>query len=201
VTRVAVLIDYQNVYKGARTAFGMEWAPHTAGQFYPRRLGLKLKGVGRHDRELVAVRVHRGLPSSRYDPKGYGASDRQVALWRQQERVTPIARPLNYRDPAHPREKGIDVCIAVDYVMMAMCGEYDVGVLFSADTDLPQALEAVIGLRGPRACEVAAWLPNGGNAANRLRVRGHTVWCHLLDETAYKHVGDDTDYTMRRRRR
>jgi hypothetical protein len=124
-----------------------------------------------------------------------------VALWRQQERVTPITRPLNYRDPAHPREKGIDVCIAVDYVMMAMCGEYDVGVLFSADTDLLPAARGRHRATGPARLRGCRWLPNGGNAANRLRVRGHTVWCHLLDETAYKHVGDDTDYTMRRRRR
>jgi hypothetical protein len=200
MTRVAVFIDYQNVYKGARSAFGLEWDPHMAGQIYPRRLGLKLKGVGDDERELVAVRVYRGLPSSERDPKSYGAADRQVALWRKQELVTPVTRPLNYRNPAQPKEKGIDVCIAIDFVMMAMRNEYDVGVLFSADTDLLPALEAVIAIKSAAACEIAAWKPTGFHA-NRLWVKGQGVHCHLLDETDFKHVRDDTDYTVRRRRR
>jgi hypothetical protein len=200
-TRVAVFIDYQNVYMGARRAFGLQWDAHTAGQVFPRRLGLKLKGVGSSDRELVAVRVYRGMPSSSRDPVAYGAADRQTALWRQQKLVTTVTRPLNYRGPSGPREKGIDVCIAVDLVMMAMRNEYDIGVLFSADTDLVPALEAVINLKGPQACEVAAWLPSDGTPANRLTVAGQRVWCHLLDQAAYEQVRDETDYNVRRRRR
>ena len=76
--------------------------------------------------------------------------------------MTVITRDLRY-PPDWPRrpaqEKGIDVALAVDFVMMAARGEYDVGILFSSDTDLVPALEAVIALRpdDPPACEVAAW--------------------------------------------
>lgn len=50
-----------------------------------------------------------------------------------------VARDLRYPAgwPAQPaQEKGIDVALAVDVVMMAARREFDVGVLFSSDTDL-----------------------------------------------------------------
>ena len=64
-----------------------------------------------------------------------------------------IARDLRYPAgwPAQPaQEKGIDVALAVDFVMMAARREFDVGVLFSSDTDLVPALEAVVALRPGR---------------------------------------------------
>lgn len=198
--RVAVFIDYQNVYKGARAAFTPDTGNHVDGQVHPRRLGLKLKGVGNDGRELVGVHVYRGLPSSTNDPLGYSAADRQIALWSQQALVTAVTRPLNYRDRSRPREKGIDVKIAVDMVTMAMQGHFDVGVLFSADTDLMPAVEAVQSLLGNDAVEVAAWVPLSGRA-NRLRRQGGPLWCHMLDQRDYLHVCDSTDYTLRRRRR
>jgi hypothetical protein len=61
-----------------------------------------------------------------------------------------------------PGEKGIDVALTIDFAVMAVRGEFDVGVIFSTDTDLKPALEFVAGLGEgkpggmPRA-EVAAW--------------------------------------------
>ena len=59
------------------------------------------------------------------------------------------------------QEKGVDVELAIDYVSMAARGDYDTAVLFSTDSDLRPALEAVIALRKPGQayprCEVAAW--------------------------------------------
>ena len=40
MTRVAVFIDYQNVYKSARSAFLLDGHGHLDGQVYPRRVGL-----------------------------------------------------------------------------------------------------------------------------------------------------------------
>ena len=201
--RVAVFIDYQNVYRSARRTFGLDHGPHWEGQVHPQRLGLVLKGVGDDSRELVAVRVYRGMPSSRHDSRGYGAASRQIAAWRSQASTTVIVRPLRYprsypSDP--PQEKGIDVCIALDYVMMALHDEYDVGVLFSADTDLIPALEVVARERGPSSCEVAAWKAADG-PARRLRIKSANIWCHLLTLSRYKHVHDPTDYNVASPRR
>lgn len=197
--RVAVFVDYQNVYRIARDAFGFGYDAHYRGQVHPQRLGLKLAGVADDRRTLACVRMYRGSPSPTKDGKGAGAFDRQVHSWFQQPMTRVCTRPLNYRtDP--PREKGIDVKIAVDIVVGAVRNEFDVCVLFSADTDLLPALEYVAEVKGLDAVEVAAWLPPNA-PANRLTLGGGNIWCHLLDERDYKHVADETDYTGRRRRR
>jgi hypothetical protein len=122
-TRVAVFVDYMNCYRRAREAFTPGSRNHVDGQVDLRRLAELLCG----ERELVGVRVYRGLPSSHRNPKAYGAADRQIAHWSAQEPVTVLTRPLNYRFPATPREKGIDVRIAVDMVLMGMLRQYDAG--------------------------------------------------------------------------
>jgi hypothetical protein len=129
--RVAVFIDYQNCYKGARECFFQPGDAHMCGQVLPRRLGVKLRDRAAGPRELVGVHVYRGLPSSHHDSKGYGAADRQIAMWKQQALVFPVSRPLNYRDPAQPREKGIDVRIAIDMVMAIERGDCTIAVRFT----------------------------------------------------------------------
>jgi hypothetical protein len=128
---------------------------------------------------------------------------RQAAAWvkRGSGLVEIVTRTLRYPPgwPAQPaEEKGIDVTLAVDFVMMASRGEYDVGVLMSTDTDLKPALEAVCGLTrggGAPRCEVAAW-QSEGTRSRRLSVPGGRVWCHWLHEEDYLAVADPTDYNF-----
>jgi len=94
-------------------------------------------------------------PDATRDPRGYGAATRQCDIWEQDVRVTVTLRTLAYPrgwpdkcEPGEkPREKGIDVALAIDFVAMAVRGEYDVGILMSTDTDLKPAL-AVADLTG-----------------------------------------------------
>jgi hypothetical protein len=92
-----------------------------------------------------------------------------------------VTRPLQYphgwpstHEPgARPREKGIDIALAIDFVTMAIRSEYDVGILMSTDTDLKPALEAVAELtdtQGTRA-EVAAW-SSPEQHSRRLSIHG-----------------------------
>jgi NYN domain len=95
-----------------------------------------------------------------------------------------------------PEEKGVDVQLAVDFIAMAIRGEYDVGVLMSEDTDLKPPLEAVVALPATSSkarCEVAAWDPPS-SPARRLRIPRVNLWCHLLDETEFRKVADTTNY-------
>lgn len=114
--------------------------------------------------------------------------------------TTVIMRTLRYpRDwpQVKPEEKGIDVALAVDFVTMAVRGEYDVGILMSTDTDLKPALEAVADLKGtpfPR-CEVAAWTREG-ERSRHLSIDRANLWCHWLTESDYRVVADETDYTL-----
>lgn len=203
--RVVLFIDYQNVYRGARRAFCVdEWEPHVEGQVHPLRLGLMVKGLRRTDRALKEVRIYRGMPSPKFDRHSYDAAQRQIDLWNNQACVRVFPRPLNYRDPSAPREKGVDVLLAVDFVMMAQRREYDVGVIFSGDTDLLPALEAVANMEDGPDVEVAAWSHDDGYA-NRLKFPGDAPakgpWCNFLSRSDYEHVRDPTDYGKKRRRR
>jgi hypothetical protein len=197
---VAVFVDYQNVYKGVRNAFCPGSPNHVDGQISPLALGRRLTVA----RRLVGVRMYRGMPSQHLDEKGFPAAQRQVAVWEEHPLVRACHRPLNYREVTAPREKGIDVLLAIDFVMMAMKGEFEVAVLFSADTDLIPALEAVIDLKGPQACEVAYWVPpvfSESQQAKPLGVRGRSLQKHALHEADYRTLHDPTDYTIRQRRR
>ncbi|MFF4129031.1 hypothetical protein ACFYYP_36430 [Microbispora rosea] len=124
--RLILFIDYQNVYKGARSCFYSQLhPPHTAGQVSPLVLGQHLVRSSPYDRELAQVRVYRGRPDSTKDPKGYGACTRQVAAWERSDRVVTALRTLRYpygwpeRSGEKPQEKGIDVALAVDFVRLA----------------------------------------------------------------------------------
>lgn len=80
-----------------------------------------------------------------------------------------MTRPLRYPQgwpgaslPGEkPGEKGIDVALTMDFAVMAVRRQYEIGIIFSTDTDLKPAIEFVsdLGLEGndgmPRA-EVAA---------------------------------------------
>ena len=62
VPRVAVFIDYQNVYMGARRAFASSTTCHVDGQIDPLKVGGALTGMISSSRELVAVHVYRERP-------------------------------------------------------------------------------------------------------------------------------------------
>jgi hypothetical protein len=150
------------------------------------------------------VRVYRGRPSQRRDARSYAAyvrqTDRQLA--RGGGLLTLVARDLRYPPdwPQRPaQEKGIDVALAVDLVVSVVRDECDVAIVFSSDTDLLPALEAVLALRPgePPACEVAAWAPAAGRPRS-LAVRGVRLRRHLLSGADFRAVADPVDYTQGR---
>lgn len=196
--RVALFIDYQNTYFTARETFHDPWEPNTAGHITPLTLGELITGRSPYPRELTEVRVYRGQPDSSRDPDGYSANMRQAEAWTRMEKTVLIARTLRYPKEypkKRPEEKGIDVALAVDFVVMAVRKQYDVGIIMSVDTDLKPALEAVSAIGGrpyPRA-EVAAWSAPQQHS-RRLSTRDK-LWCHWLDESDYQKVRDDQNYS------
>ena len=197
-SRVVVFLDYQNVYYGAREAFHPHGAAPQAGQVDPLPLAQAIASDSPFERELAQVRVYRGIPDANRDARGYAATSQQKDAWERHANVEVITRGLRYPTawPSEkPMEKGIDVALALDFVLMAVRGEYEVGVIMSGDTDLRPALEEVLKLQAgsfPR-CEVAAWSSPSGHG-QRLSVPGQTIWCHWLDESVYREVEDTTDF-------
>jgi uncharacterized LabA/DUF88 family protein len=195
--RAVVFIDWQNVYKGARDAFHRGQGSGRLGNVDPLRLAQRLMQATPRTRELVDVRVYRGRPDPSRDPYGFTANQRQQIAW-ERAGITVVQRPLRYPKawPAErAQEKGVDVALAVDFVMLAVTGVYDVGILCSTDTDLKPALEAVVALGRNRQphCEVAAWASS--QAVPRLRITGARLWCHYLGMGDYLGMVDPSDYT------
>jgi hypothetical protein len=202
--RVVVFIDYQNAYREIRRSFFDDRNdPAIAGQFDPLALALQLTATatssfGGATRSLEGVRIYCGLPDPVKQPQGYAATSRQIGKWGSDPRVRVFARPLTYprnwpTEP--PRQKGVDVWLAVQYLGMAIRRQYDVGILISRDTDLVPALEEVQAIGGQCACEVVTWAPNSVTAG-RLRTPGHPLWCHYIDRAGVEAIKDSRDYNV-----
>ena len=189
----AVLLDWQNIYKCARDAFGLTEHPSVAGAVDPLKLARHLATIVENGR-LQEVRIYRGRPDNDRDPKGYSAWRSQTAAWQSSmgETLIPRYRDLKYRGGA-VMEKGIDVWLAIDLVKLAMDKAVDRVVVVTSDTDLVPAVELAAEIVGAPFVEVAGWTGNFPSA-EVLAVDG--VPRHQLDATLYERFHDDTDYNL-----
>ena len=202
--RVAVLIDYMNAYKGAMQAVGADRsAPGIAGQFSPWSVAQML-AARREERisrpqSLVMVGVYRGMPVASLDSRGASQAYRQVERWRRDaaKLKAPLeirTRTLAYDDRGRPREKGIDVLLALDLALGAAFDRFSAAVVFSGDADLLPAVEAATGMGV--ACDSASWL-GGGRRLQQPPVE----YSYLLSREDYRQVSDSTDYSRKLRSR
>jgi uncharacterized LabA/DUF88 family protein len=196
--RAFVFIDYQNMYRSAREAFGWEEQGGQYGSFRP--LGFARYVTQSDDRDLRAVRVYTGVPTPEGDAKGHGAMQRRLQAWRDEDRslVSVHDRPLRY-PPRKGREKGVDVQLAVDFVRLALDDEYDLAVVASADSDLVPALEFVCGRFEEKVIEAIAWEPNFGcDAAAPIDVPGGGIVRRALAQTEFDKFSDRRNFLISR---
>jgi len=211
--KVVVFFDWQNVYKRAREAFfDATHDEYTKGQADAVDLALTLlaKAQALHPDEMLElheVRIYRGRPVQQRDPKGYDAFQRQDGRWRRNQKIRTVYRDIKYpRDWGHPscvekpREKGIDVALAVDLVALARDESYDIAILMSADYDLIPAVDYVQHRHQHRGAgpliEVAAWKSDITDRPLRLKSQRHRLWCHWLERSDYYGAEDPTDYRL-----
>jgi uncharacterized LabA/DUF88 family protein len=165
--RAIVFIDYQNLYRGAREAFGYDAhaMPGHYGNIRPISLGRVLTRAT--DRTLEQVRVYTGVPTPKNDRKGNAIMQRRLAAWvgDAPDKVEIFPRPLSY-PPPRGREKGVDVELAIDIVRLALDDAYDVAIVASADTDLVPALHFVVHRCEGKTVETATWEPEPGFEAD-----------------------------------
>lgn len=193
--RTVLFIDEKNVYHGARRAFFASATRFTDGGFEPLKLGqlLALRApAGQPSRELSEIRLYTGRPDPSRQPKAAAAHDRQVAAWKQSG-LTVVDRPLRYIG-GQAQQKGVDVALAIDVVTMAIDGRYDVGIIFSSDSDLRPPIEYVVAKCRGVHLEVAAW--RAAKYGQRLSISSRRIWCHWLSRTDYDAVADVTDYSL-----
>jgi len=194
--RVAVFIDWLNVYKTAREAFGLQNEASNRGQVDPYRVGRVLAAAdGRGaSAELVRVEIHRGQPLPNQDRLGRVATSLQERCWKLAEPgvVKVQFRPLRF-NPATKRleEKGVDVALAACAIEWAIVRDVDRVVIFSHDTDLSPAVEVIARIKGPHAVETASWRSD----EYRKRIPPiEGVRNHLLYEKIFLALEDSTHY-------
>lgn len=193
--RLVLFIDAQNVYHRARELFCPDSSNHTDGQINPWMVAERIAARGGPRGETVeveAVRIYTGYHTPERNHRAYSAYRKQRAFC-EGLGCDVISRPIRYLGPEdrHGREKGIDVALSVDYVSFAVRGKFQVGVIFSMDTDLAPALEFVKSLNDPAIIPAtAAW--SAGPPVSQINVPG--VWCHHLLRKDYQAVHDPTDY-------
>jgi uncharacterized LabA/DUF88 family protein len=188
--RVIIFVDYQNVVKRASDFFNKNFPDKNRTKHIdPTKLGQKLIANYESSRELKEIRIYTGIPSKYKEPQSYSKFSKRIESWQLDPLVRVITRPLSYplgwpkssKPGEKPREKGIDVNIAIDFVTMAIRKEYEIGILFSVDTDLKPALEFVVGNDVLARAEVAAWRQVADHQI-RLALSSNRPFCHWLTE-------------------
>mgnify|MGYP002136471620 CR=1 FL=1 len=200
--RIAVFIDWQNAYRAARDAFGMNQLPGRFGNFSPYRLGAHLTSAHPNESrsQLVLVEIHRGLPSSKQNRIGNAANRRQAEAWVREgpEVITPKLRPLRYQvrsaQGATAIEKGVDVQLALSAVGHVVQGSCDRAIIFSHDSDLLPAVETIRALRTANHVQTASW----ASPTFRKRIPPVSgVFNHFVNQSAFRVLEDSNDYARR----
>jgi uncharacterized LabA/DUF88 family protein len=191
-----VFIDYQNMYKGAREAFGWEQEPGYIGNFRPLALARALANSLGGD--LKQVRAYTGVPHPEKNALGHAIMQRRLAAWKADDPsvVEIMDRTLRY-PPPEGREKGVDVQLAVDFVRLAIEGSYKRAVLASCDTDLVPAVEFVTDTYEEIKVFTVGWKLSSGVAAEiaaPLDIPSRRVTRRVLPESFFERARDRTNH-------
>lgn len=205
--RVGVFIDGQNVTIGARYAFGH-------GNMHPLLLARELTG---NDGELVEVRYATGIPSADVDPDRHAGERRRHDLMLATD-VVVLEKPLSYRwewkirdrslgapeknkdevrqarvtSRLRGQEKGIDVWLALDALVMCTRHDLDRVVVATADRDLDLLPDYVRSLPINDTTEIVqARVLKDGRELRANPAYDRTVG---IDRTIFEAARDDFDY-------
>lgn len=206
-----IVIDYQNIHLTAHDTWAPNGTPrhetlvhplHFANQVLKARAAAiavaEMSGTNAPARPhavLKQVVAYRGLPSNKHAPQAYARSQAQKSEWTKDPRVTVNYRPLRYRwshelGDYEPREKGIDVLVALHVVAAVDEGACPVVILASHDTDLEPALEVASSRAGTASfVETAGW-----EGCKKLKARGVRLPDTRLGATAFVNSRDRKPY-------
>lgn len=195
---VMVFIDYQNTHMSGHRSFCGAFEELKDCTIHPVLLSDEIVRVRPPGGVVKGVRVYRGRPDPRREQRLAQVFDRQMSAWQRDQRVIVKKRQLTYPEKwgqpgciERPREKGVDVSLAVDLVTMAHAGGFDVAVVVSRDTDLIPAIEAAMDLGSIRV-ESVTW-----EGASHLRVNtrdGLKHVSHRLGRESWERCIDAAHY-------
>lgn len=187
--KVAIFIDYQNLYKEAQRKFKRNNISHID----PSKLSKVIVKKLPFDYQLDQIRIYTGIPNINFDKESYLKTIQRFNKWSTDKKVIIKSRTLVYpkyydkknNSNIKPREKGIDVLLAIELVILSFQAQFDAIVLFSLDTDLKPALEFVLNLDPPLKVFVSAWKVDK-SSNRRLHIKNAQVPCIWLDEIDFK---------------
>ena len=187
MTRPVILyVDHENVRHWQRHAFGD--TPHELNVI---RLGEIMASRRNEESRLHSCRVYRGTPNKGLDEERW----KRQANWLERQTIDTrfvfVTQDMKYKrndQGVIPREKGVDVSLAIDLVMHPLRYPDCAAILLSRDEDLRPALRAFVELsKGQAPIEVATCKP-----LSRLYL-GLTLnpWCHYLSREDFETIRED----------
>jgi len=201
VKRAMAFFDGQNLFQHAKEAFG-----HIHPNYDPKKLHEAV--CAENGWTPNAVRFYTGIPEHRHSPMWAGYWANRILAMKRAGIIT-TTRHLKYRREEFeiegvaqsvilPKEKGIDVRMALDLVACALTEQFNVAVIYSQDQDLCEAVDEVkkIAKKAGKFLELCCAFPDGPNASFRRGIAGAN-WFRM-DETFYNACLDPYDYRPKR---
>ena len=201
--RAIAFVDGQNLFHGARHAFGYRWPNYDVRKLVDRICS---------DRgwTVTQIRFCTGVPDAADNAFWNHFWTHKLAQMGRTG-VHVYSRSLRYRNESirlpdgteHTalvgREKGIDVRLALDLLTLAIDGAYDVGLVFSQDQDLSEAVEDVkrIARTSGRWVRLASAFPYSPTLINKRGI-DRTDWIRI-DKATYDAAIDRRDYRPKRK--
>ena len=196
--RAIVFFDGQNLYHGAKEAFG-----YTYPNYDPAKLAQAI--CDQEGWQLAQVRFYTGVHTPEGDDYWHRFWGKKLAAMGRKG-INVFRRELRYQNTAVQlpdgtegttavaQEKGVDVRIALDVVSCALEGTCDVAVIFSQDQDLSEVADEIrkIARREKRWIKIVSAYPVGPTSQNRRGING-TDWIKI-NRTTYDACIDPRDY-------
>lgn len=200
IKRAAVFVDGQNLFYGAKAAFGALYADYDVKALAEKVC--QAKGW-----KPAAIRFYTGVPDAQDNAKWSGFWAKKL-LGMSRQGVAVYSRTLKYRNKTvklpdgkthsflSASEKGVDIRIALDVIRMAIRKEYDVAVIFSQDQDFSEVADEVrlIADEQRRWIRVASAYPSSPACKNGRGIN-KTDWIKI-DRTTYQSCLDPYDYGL-----
>lgn len=200
--RAVAFVDGQNLFYGAREAFGYTFPNYDIGKL--AETVCRARGW-----DLVEARFYTGYPDVSDNAFWHHFWTAKLAQMGR-EGVRTYARPLRYRNETievpgfgtHTRlvgsEKGVDIRIALDVVGVVRRAECDVAIVFSQDQDLSEVADKVraIAAEQGRWIKMASAFPVSPTSRNRRGIN-KTDWVRI-ERATYDACVDPRDYRPKR---
>ncbi len=179
--RTVVFVDGQNLFHGAREAFG-----YPVPNYDIFRLASDI--CIRERFALVGVQFYTGVPDKNDSAHWNHFWTAKTAVMGRQG-VVVYTRPVR-----RGKEKGIDVRLAIDIIRMAHRGEFDVALVFSQDQDLSEVADEIrrISQEQDRWIRIVSAFPYSASSPNQRGING-TDWIRI-DKATYDQSIDTRDY-------